>query len=190
MNHQLNNTVRIIGGRLRGRKLHFISAPGLRPSGDRVRETLFNWLMNDVIDAYCLDAFAGTGALGFEAISRGASEVIFLEDNPNIIKTLNQTAQEFKLGDAVKIHQGNSLNYLQISKPKKPFDIIFCDPPFKQGLLLKTLDLLNNFSWVKPGSLIYTECEHDAMILSELAARFNILKQKETAQVVYSLLVI
>ncbi len=195
----LNNSVRIIGGKFRGRKLAVLSATGLRPTPDRVRETVFNWLMNDLIDARCLDVFAGTGALGFEALSRGAEKTIFLENNPEIIKSLKQTIQLFKLDkleNSAEIYSVNALNYLnsqvaQISQAKISFDIVFCDPPFHQDLLLKTLELLINNHWVKSGSLIYIEHEQGLDItegLEKLKDRFEIIKQKQTEQVIYGLL--
>ena len=90
-----SSKIRIIGGKWRGRKLNVIDVPGLRPSQDRTRETLFNWLQGKIVGARCLDLFSGTGALAFEALSRGASEVIMVESNPKIVETLKQTAEIF-----------------------------------------------------------------------------------------------
>lgn len=132
--------VRIIGGDWRGRKLPVLMAEGLRPSSDRVRETLFNWLQFEVAGAHCLDLFAGSGALGFEALSRGAKSVTFLELSQPVaqqlkanLKTLNSTAAQ--------VVQGDSLQWLDRPIEQK-FDLIFLDPPFNQGLMQRAVDKL------------------------------------------------
>ncbi len=132
--------VRIIGGDWRGRKLPVLMAEGLRPTSDRVRETLFNWLHFEVAGAHCLDLFAGSGALGFEALSRGAKSVTFLELSKPVaqqlttnLKTLNSTAAQ--------VVQGECLQWLD-QPVEQPFDIIFLDPPFNQGLMQLAVDKL------------------------------------------------
>lgn len=132
--------VRIIGGDWRGRKLPVLMAEGLRPSSDRVRETLFNWLQFEVAGAFCLDLFAGSGALGFEALSRGAKSVTFLELSMPVsqqlktnLKTLNSTAGQ--------VVQGDSLQWLD-QPIEQTFEIIFLDPPFNQGLMQLAVDKL------------------------------------------------
>ncbi len=197
------NSVRIIGGKFRGRRLNFKPIEGLRPSSDRVRETLFNWLMNDLIDSRGLDLYAGTGVLGLEALSRGAVEIIFLERDKNTAENIKKSIQELGLNQG--LNQGlNSraqvknldvlffLDQPRVNHYAQVFDLIFCDPPFFKNLLLETLDLLIKNHWVGPESLIYLECEPDVKILENLSAReklgqIKILKQKRTAQVVYSL---
>ena len=193
--HSAQNSVRIIGGKFRGRRLNFKPTEGLRPSSDRVRETLFNWLMNDLIDAKGLDLYAGTGVLGLEAISRGALDIIFLEQDKNTSENIKRSAQELGASAQVSVKNQDVLKFL--SQPRENFysqylDLIFCDPPFFKNLLLETLDLLIQNSWAGPGSLIYLECEPELKILEGLNSRaesgkIKILKQKRTAQVVYSL---
>lgn len=183
----MNNAIRVVGGSLRGRKLSFNHSNGLRPTSNRVRETLFNWLMHDIHGATCLDAFAGSGALGIEAISRGAERVLFLEEKPKIVRNLQKIMSNFDLDSSAAVRQASAIKYLK-GEPKAPFDIVFCDPPFGRDLLLKALDLLITRGWVTSESLVYVECEDDPAILAEFDFDFEVLKQKRTDQVVYSLL--
>ncbi|MBE2896882.1 16S rRNA (guanine(966)-N(2))-methyltransferase RsmD [Pasteurellaceae bacterium HPA106] len=149
--------VRIIAGRYRGRKLPVLDAEGLRPTGDRIKERLFNWLMNDIIDARCLDVFAGSGSLGFEALSRHAAFVQFFELNPQAHRTLAQNLT--RLGaDNAALTQGDSLTLLQ-TPPHTPFNIVFLDPPFHQNLIAPTLHALTQHHWLAANALIYIESE-------------------------------
>src|SRR5689334_13621175 len=118
--------IRIIGGTWRGRKLLVPDVPHLRPTPDRVRETLFNWLAPVLPGAHCLDAFAGSGALGFEALSRGAAQVVMVDESPVVIKHLQAQAVILKTTQA-EIYRANVPQ--QLKKPAKPFDIVFLDPP-------------------------------------------------------------
>ena len=118
------NSVRIIGGLYRGKKIHVPELEGLRPTPNRVRETLFNWLMNDIRGARCLDAFAGSGALGLEAYSRGAAEVIFLESSHCAHGALQKNIALFK-NPTLILKKTDALSYLESAK--EPFDIIFLD---------------------------------------------------------------
>ncbi|TPW17985.1 MAG: methyltransferase, partial [Halothiobacillaceae bacterium] len=120
------NSLRIIGGTWRSRRLEFPTVEQLRPTPDRVRETLFNWLQHRIGGARCLDLFAGSGALGFEALSRGANEVVFVEIDPAAVQALRANAQRLQADNAQIIHE-EALRYL--AKPADPFDIIFLDPP-------------------------------------------------------------
>ena len=149
------NSLRIIGGRWRSRKLNFISAEGLRPTPDRVRETLFNWLQGNIAQAHCLDLFAGSGALGLEALSRGASSLIFVEKNRAAAKQLSQNLVLLKAKD--RVENTDAQSYLQTAK--KPFDIIFLDPPFRKNLLPNILDSIIKQQLLKPEGLIYLEHE-------------------------------
>ena len=126
-----SNSVRIIGGKWRSRIIRFPDAPGLRPTPDRVRETLFNWLGQDLSGRFCLDLFAGSGALGFEALSRGASGVTMLELNPAAFRALQENATRLGAG-ALSIERGDALEFL-LRAPAR-FDVIFLDPPYRQGL--------------------------------------------------------
>ncbi|MDF1831513.1 MAG: 16S rRNA (guanine(966)-N(2))-methyltransferase RsmD [Porticoccaceae bacterium] len=134
-NKLTNGQVRIIAGQCRGRRISFPAIAGLRPTGDRLRETLFNWLSTELRGARCLDLFAGSGALGLEAASRGASEVILLELNPQAARALSGNIDALGLQSA-RVCNANALKWLQQSaNNSKPFDIIFLDPPFNSTLL-------------------------------------------------------
>ena len=136
--------VRIIGGDWRGRKLPVLSSDGLRPTSDRVRETLFNWLQFEIAGENCLDVFAGSGALGLEALSRGAKATTFLELSVPAVKQLQANLATLKANNA-QVIQGDSLQWLESRSDKggaENFDVIFMDPPFHQGLMQKTVDKL------------------------------------------------
>jgi 16S rRNA (guanine(966)-N(2))-methyltransferase RsmD len=122
--------VRIIGGVWRSRLLRFPDAPGLRPTADRIRETVFNWLGQDLTGLACLDLYAGSGALGFEAASRGAAEVTLVERHPAAYAALQENAQ--RLQAQITLVKGDALEFL--SRGHERFDVIFVDPPFAQGL--------------------------------------------------------
>jgi 16S rRNA (guanine(966)-N(2))-methyltransferase RsmD len=133
------NTVRIIGGLWRSRIIEFPDAPGLRPTPDRVRETLFNWLGQDLTGMACLDLFAGSGALGFEALSRGAASVIMVEKDPAVLRALRDNAQ--KLGaTGLTVVRGDALEFARGARSR--FDVVFVDPPYRLGLQLAALDPL------------------------------------------------
>lgn len=177
----MKQTVRIIGGQSRGRKIHFPAAEGLRPTSDRIRETLFNWLMNDIRGSRCLDAFAGSGALGFEALSRGAAEVVMLEYSNVVFKQLKQTAKDW-VDYPLRLFQQNALNYL--ANEQHPFDFIFLDPPFQSQLLMQCLEQLKNAKAVHENTVIYVESDQP---LPE-DSHWNILKMKKAGAVYFGLL--
>lgn len=178
----MRQEVRIIGGAYRGKKLQFPALPGLRPTADRVKETLFNWLMQEIRGARCLDAFAGSGALGFEAMSRGASEVVLLEEAPSIYANLKTLASGFK-DEAIALVCTNAVHYLRLPNP--PFDIIFLDPPFNSSYLQECLTILEEGKALVKGGLIYAESSKP---LSTLQSSFTIFKEKRAGQVYYGLL--
>ena len=153
MNPRPPGTVRIIAGRLRGSKLAVADRPGLRPSSDRVRETLFNWLQASTPGARVLDLFAGTGALGFEAASRGAARVVMVERDPALADALRANAARLKV-DAARVEVADALAWLQRS-PGEAFDLVFVDPPFEAGLWEPALARL--VPWLAPGAWIYVE---------------------------------
>jgi 16S rRNA (guanine966-N2)-methyltransferase len=183
----MSNTVRIIGGRWRGRKLHFPDAKGLRPTPDRVRETIFNWLMHDIYDATCLDAFAGSGALGLEALSRGAKQVIFLEQNPKACEALTESIQLLQCQAEAKAIFTNTELWLKKTTPS-PFDLVFLDPPFQQNLIPTCLSLLKIQNWLKPSSLIYIECESSLQFADILSTDWEVLRDKQAGEVRYGLI--
>ena len=129
--------VRIIGGQWKRTKLPVRDKPGLRPTPDRVRETLFNWLGQDLAGWRCIDAFAGTGALGFEAASRGAAHVLLVEQDPELVDLLRATQKKLQ-ATAVEVRRGNGLSVLAAATPQSA-DLVFLDPPFDSGLWDKAL---------------------------------------------------
>jgi 16S rRNA (guanine966-N2)-methyltransferase len=148
------NTVRVIGGRWRSRIIGFPDLAGVRPTPDRVRETLFNWLGQTLSGLDCLDLFAGSGALGFEAASRGAQSVVMVEKHPKVLHALRETARV--LGAAnVRLVQGDALEFLR--DPGARFDVVFLDPPYRLGLSGKALELLPRV--LAPRGRVYVEDE-------------------------------
>ncbi|MCX7058673.1 MAG: 16S rRNA (guanine(966)-N(2))-methyltransferase RsmD [Proteobacteria bacterium] len=148
------NSVRIIAGRWRGRLLRFPTVLELRPTPDRVRETLFNWLQRPVVDARCLDLCAGSGALGFEALSRGAAEVVLVERDVAVARALRASAALLGSPQAL-IVVADARGYLQ-GLPR-PFDVVFLDPPFASGLLPELCTLLEQRGWLAPRAYVYLE---------------------------------
>ncbi|RLA42387.1 MAG: 16S rRNA (guanine(966)-N(2))-methyltransferase RsmD [Gammaproteobacteria bacterium] len=152
--------VRIIAGQWRGRRLNFPDTAGLRPTGDRVRETLFNWLMPELPGARCLDLFAGSGALGFEAASRLAASVIMVEKNHQACRALQQHCENLS-ASTVDVVCEDALTWLNQNRfSAQSFDIVFLDPPFKSALLAQALQSLEYGNWLTPHTLIYTESEN------------------------------
>ena len=150
-----NNGVRIIGGDWRGRRLPVADVPGLRPSGDRCRETLFNWLQPWIAAADCADLFAGTGALGFEAASRGAMSVLMIEKNLKAQAVLRQSIEQLQ-AEQVNLHAGGAMSLIEEFKPDS-FDLVFVDPPFDSNLGGLALERLDKSRCVRRGGFIYVE---------------------------------
>ncbi len=170
--------LRIIGGQWRSRRLRFPAINGLRPTMDRVRETVFNWLQYDVEGARALDAFAGSGALGFEALSRGAKEVIFLEKHPNAALQLRENLEILQTRNA-QVWAGDALLWLQ--QNPEPFDLVFLDPPFGKDLLQPAIDALR----LLPGALVYIE--HEVHLQPLFPADWQEIKHKETKEFCFRL---
>ncbi|ASQ45104.1 16S rRNA (guanine(966)-N(2))-methyltransferase RsmD [Legionella clemsonensis] len=177
----MKQTVRIIGGKYRGKKLYFPASEGLRPTPDRVKETLFNWLMHDIHGAHCLDAFAGSGALGFEAYSRGASRVVLVESSPEVCANLKQIAPTFN-PTALSVVQSDAFDYFATSTER--FDIIFLDPPFAKQYLEECLKILAHSDLLVPGGLVYLE---SADKISPDSTHWIEKKSKQAGQVIYGL---
>ena len=177
------NTIRVIGGRYRGRRIRFGDAPGLRPTPNRVRETVFNWLRPSLPGARCLDLFAGSGALGLEALSQGAAEVVLVESNRRAAANIQSLLQEFGASGAtvVNIRAGQYLN-----RSPDPFDLVFLDPPFHRGMIAPVCADLSNKGWLKPGALVYIEAEQQ-IESGDLPGNWRLLKNKTTGEVVYQL---
>jgi 16S rRNA (guanine966-N2)-methyltransferase len=176
------NQVRIIGGEHRGRKLPFPDLPGLRPSGDRIRETLFNWLQPLIVNARCLDLFAGSGALGFEAASRGASQVVMLDLSPRVVRQLEANRELLGLSQ-VKVIQADALVWLE--RTPEAFDVVFVDPPFAAALLGTVCTRLETRGWLTPDALIYLE--DDAGHGFTLPENWRLYRQQEAGRVRFAL---
>ena len=178
------NSVRIIGGGWRGRRVSFPDIPGLRPTPDRVRETLFNWLQQAIAGARCLDLFAGSGALGLEALSRGAKELVFVEQAVAASRALRE--QLIRLGAQPKgqVVEMGAARYLR-SAPQA-FDIVFLDPPFGRGALAEYVPMLDTGLWLKPGALVYLENEKTEGV-PLLPPHWQLLKSKSAGEVGYHL---
>jgi 16S rRNA (guanine966-N2)-methyltransferase len=176
--------LRIIGGTWRGRKLRFPARAVIRPTPDRVRETLFNWLGAAVRGAHCLDLFAGSGALGLEALSRGAARVTFIERDGAAARALSLLLREWQAQGAQVVH-ADALNYL--AGVPRPIDIVFLDPPFAAPLLSEAAALLEERKWLKAGALIYVECAAREG-LPPLPPGWQPLKAKQAGEVGYHLL--
>jgi 16S rRNA (guanine966-N2)-methyltransferase len=178
------NSVRIIAGTWRGRRIHFPDMAALRPTPDRVRETLFNWLQHAITDTRCLDLFAGSGALGLEALSRGAREAVFVEQFPAAARALQEQLVRFGGSAKGRILEMGAARFLRT--PGAPFDIAFLDPPFGTNALAEYLPLLDSGDWIKVGGLVYLENERAAGV-PELPGHWELLKSKSAGEVGYHL---
>jgi 16S rRNA (guanine966-N2)-methyltransferase len=178
------NSVRIIAGMWRGRRIHFPDMPALRPTPDRVRETLFNWLQHSITDTRVLDLFAGSGALGLEALSRGAREAVFVEQFPAAARTLQEQLVRFGGAGKGRILEMGAARFLR--NPGEPFDIAFLDPPFGTNALAEYIPLLDSGEWLKVGGLVYLENERAAGAPA-LPGHWELLKSKSAGEVGYHL---
>lgn len=179
------NQLRIIGGQWRGRKLNIADVDGLRPTGDRIRETLFNWLMSDIVDSHCLDLFAGSGALGLESLSRGAASVTLLEKNRLAANQLEQHCQQLQTNKAVVI-KGDSLHWLRDNTlAKHSIDIAFIDPPFAADLWQASIEQLDESSLLAPNALIYIEAPKNKELV--IKPNWKIIKEKISGDICYRL---
>ncbi len=179
--------VRIIGGELRSRKIPVLDAPELRPTPDRVRETLFNWLRPYIVGARCLDLFAGSGALSFEALSQGAAKVVCIEQSAMLIAQLQRTAANLKVdAQHLEIIHADAMQWLQTaSTTTDPFDIVFLDPPYTQKLLPLCFQFLEK-GWLSANARIYFE-DHQPLNGDEIPNTWQVLHQKKAGQVYYGL---
>ncbi|MCL2523573.1 MAG: 16S rRNA (guanine(966)-N(2))-methyltransferase RsmD [Betaproteobacteria bacterium] len=157
------NTVRIIGGSFRRRLLKFPDSEALRPTPDRVRETLFNWLGQTLDGQHCLDLFAGSGALGFEAASRGAARVVMVEKAPRVLAALRENHALLQKPPTVEIIAGDALEYAASSQAK--FDLVFLDPPYQSGWIGRLESVLP--ALLNADAAIYVEAEHEIASLGD-----------------------
>ncbi len=176
------NEFRIIAGNWRRRRLRFPDLPGIRPSPDRVRETLFNWLMQRISGARCLDLFAGSGALGLEALSRGAAQVLFIDQERQAVDALRGHLQALHAENA-QVLQSEALAFLHGSP--QAFDIVFLDPPFASGSLTQAFDALVKQGWLAPQALVYLEYPVGAA--PELPAAWELFRKAHAGRVGFAL---
>lgn len=177
--------VRIISGQWRGRKLPVLDVQGLRPTTDRVKETLFNWLMQDTQGRSVLDCFSGSGSLAFEALSRHAQHALLLERDTKAATQLKLNLSRLKCTHA-EVRQTDTLQWLS-GPASQQFDLVFIDPPFRQDLALPCARLLTN-GWLTPDALIYLETEKE-LDISELPPSWRLLKDKIAGQLAYRLFI-
>jgi len=178
------NKVRIIAGRWRGRWIQFVDAPALRPTQDRIRETLFNWLQPYITDSRCLDCFAGSGVLGLEALSRGALSLTFIDNHAQQISQLKQNLKALAANDTHKVVLSDCMS-CHASELDAPYDIVFLDPPFHQNLLPAAVRWLQDSGCVKNGTLVYMECERHCQF--DTPDNWQCRKEKETKTLRYAL---
>lgn len=179
MSHQL----RIIAGHWRSRVISFPDAPGLRPTPGRVRETLFNWLRYDVPGRRCLDLFAGSGALGFEAASRGAASVVMIENNARVYQALCDNSRQLK-ADTIEVIQSTAQRFL--SSTSEAFDLVFMDPPFSQNQLSQSCQQLEAAACLKADAKIYIETAANEP-LNELPESWHSIRNQQAGNVAYHL---
>jgi len=151
-----SNSIRIIGGEFRGRRLSFPDVPGLRPTADRLRETLFNWLQGSIEGATCLDLFAGSGALGLEALSRGVQLVRFVDQSRLVIRQLERNLKLLQAQERAQLLAADGMRLIGKAADQQ-YDIVFLDPPFARDWLARASRYLELNDWLKPGSWIYLE---------------------------------
>ncbi|MEG3755739.1 16S rRNA (guanine(966)-N(2))-methyltransferase RsmD [Psychromonas arctica] len=176
--------IRLISGQWRGKKLPVKDKQGLRPTTDRTKETLFNWLMHDIRDANCLDCFSGSGSLGFEALSRYCQFCTFLELDKQVAVQLQNNISTLKAENA-EVIQGDSLRYLS-QNASRQYNVVFIDPPFNLGLAQPCIEQLEEQGYLTDNSLIYVEVENTLTNLS-FPSNWTLLKEKNAGQVRYQL---
>ena len=177
----MQESIYIIGGKYRKKKINFPNTPNLRPTPNRIRETLFNWLMHDIRDAKCLDGYAGSGALGFEAISRGAKSITLIENEMLAYKGLQKTISSFS-EENIELVKSDIESYLQ--NTSKTFDIIFFDPPFSKAFPMQCVTLIEKNGTMSEGGLLYIEYTSTIELNPEI---WENIKVKRAGQVTYAL---
>lgn len=188
-----NGHIRIIGGRWRSRRLSWARVAGLRPSPDAVRETLFNWLPHRLHGQFCLDLFAGSGALGFEAASRGAANVVLVESHPQALEWLRANRGALRAENRVDIFPGRVERFLRQHgrghgrNARKGFDIIFLDPPFAGGMIAPVCENLRGRGLLNPGALVYIESPRAGPPLP-VPADWRVIREKRCGAVQSTLL--
>ncbi|MGI9223193.1 MAG: 16S rRNA (guanine(966)-N(2))-methyltransferase RsmD [Woeseiaceae bacterium] len=176
--------LRIVAGKWRSRPLEIADVEGLRPTSERVRETLFNWLAPVIEGSRCLDLFAGTGALGLEALSRGAASVVFVDSSRRALTVIEKNVRSLHAEGAI-IRHGDALRFVQTAAPGS-FDVVFLDPPFAADLLDGICQRIDEAKILAPGAMVYLERDK-AQAEPSLPATWQVLRDKVAGQVRYSL---
>ena len=179
-----SNQLRLIGGEWKGRKLRFPDAPNLRPTPDRVRETVFNWLAPMIHGARCLDLFAGSGALGLEALSRGAAFATFVDSHKKVTSVLKENLNLLDINDKAEVLQMDGVEFLNSEAQK--YDLVFLDPPYHLDFMQKVVPLLEDNNWLSDNAMLYLEIEK-RQLLPELPENWKQLKEKTAGEVNYFL---
>ena len=178
-------TSRIIAGSYKGTKLSFKPNKNLRPTESKTKETLFNWLLNDLHKKKCLDMFAGTGALGLEALSRGADEVVFFEKQKALCGAIEVVVKKLGINNKCRVINANSTAF-DFTTLNTKFDLIFLDPPFHEGLIQKSLNIISENQLLTEHGLVYIECERD-LDLGSLKTNLTQLKLSKGGETKYCL---
>lgn len=178
-------TSRIIAGSYKGTKLSFKPNKNLRPTESKTKETLFNWLLNDLHKKKCLDMFAGTGALGLEALSRGADEVVFFEKQKALCGAIEVVVKKLGINNKCRVINANSTAF-DFKKLNTKFDLIFLDPPFHESLIQKSLNIISENQLLTEQGLVYIECERD-LDLGSLKTNLTQLKLSKGGETKYCL---
>ena len=179
--------IRIIGGRWKGKKITFSVNPNLRPTPDRAKETVFNWLGNDLTGFSCLDLFAGTGAMGIEALSRGAIRIDFVEIEKIFAKNLKKTLESLEEVADVKIYNENFYKWFNQNSSERIYDLIFIDPPFNKNLIEDVFKCLKQKKIYSSNTIFYLESEA-SVSLNFLDEEFEIFKEKTLKNKCYRLM--
>ena len=187
MNTVINkkNFVRIISGKYKSRKITFPDRPEIRPTGNRIRESLFNWIQADIVNSRCLDLFSGSGALGIEALSRGAEKTIFVESDLETVNCLEKNLQILNAENGTVV-RANAINWLESKKNIEPFGFVFLDPPFSKNLLLDCIFLLESNRMISNNGTIYIETEAEVN-LRQLPLTWRLKQKKHAGRVFYCL---
>ena len=178
-------TSRIIAGSYKGTKLSFKPNKNLRPTESKTKETLFNWLLNDLHKKKCLDMFAGTGALGLEALSRGADEVVFFEKQKALCGAIEVVVKKLGINNKCRVINANSTAF-DFTTLNTKFDLIFLDPPFHESLIQKSLNIISENQLLTEQGLVYIECERD-LDLGSLKTNLTQLKLSKGGDTKYCL---
>lgn len=176
--------VRVISGKWRGRKLTVLDADGLRPTSDRVKETLFNWLMHDIDGANVLDCFSGSGSLAIEALSRYASHATLIERELPLAKNLTKNLASLKCDNANVVNK-DCLSWLANTATQQ-YNVVFIDPPFRKDLAINCCQALEKNNWLTENALVYLETEKELKV-AELPVNWRLLKEKIAGQLAYRL---